>query len=65
MMEIEITAREIYDAVIKLTERVNVHIKQVADHEKRLRSLESNRWPLSSMAILVSLAALVLAVFRS
>jgi hypothetical protein len=32
------------------------------DHEKRLRSLERARWPLPSLAALLALASLVLAI---
>jgi len=71
-----ITAREIYDAVVRLTGRVDVLIEQqnttsrdLSDHEKaaasahqdfesRLRSLERSRWPLPSLAAVMSLAAL-------
>lgn len=77
---ITITAREIYDAVVRLTGRVDVLIEQhnnvvsdlqqheqradarYADHEGRLRSLEKARWPLPSLAAVVSVAALAVAV---
>lgn len=68
---IQITAREIYDAVVRLTGRVDVLIEQqnqtrsvTQDHETRIRSLERARWPLPSIAVLVSVAALVLALLR-
>lgn len=75
-----ITAREIYDAVVRLTGRMDVLIEQhntmtqdlrdheiradarYADHEGRLRSLEKARWPLPSLAAVVSLAALAVAI---
>lgn len=64
-----ITSREIYDAVVRLTGRVDVLIQQqsetqhdLQDHEGRLRSLEKARWPLPSLAVVCSLAALALAV---
>jgi hypothetical protein len=70
MGPIMITAREVYDAVVRLTGRVDVLINQqsstqaeVQDHESRLRSLEKARWPLPSAAVLISIAALVAAVF--
>jgi len=77
---ITITAREIYDAVVRLTGRVDVLIEQHNnlqadlqqheqradgrhnDHETRLRALERARWPLPSAAVLVSVAALALAI---
>jgi len=68
---IVITSREIYDAVVRLTGRVDVLIEQqtttrqeVQDHEQRLRGLERGRWPLPSLAVLVSIAALTLAFLR-
>lgn len=60
-----ITSREIYDAVVRLTGRVDVLIEQqaatrsgVQDHEGRLRSLERTRWPLPAVAVLISMVAL-------
>jgi hypothetical protein len=62
-----ITSREIYDAVVRLTGRVDVLIEQQnqtahtsQDHESRMRSLEKSRWPLPSVAMLVSIAALAM-----
>jgi hypothetical protein len=67
---IVITSREVYDAVVRLTGRVDVLIAQqsatqadVADHESRLRVLERARWPLPSLAVLISLGSLGLALF--
>jgi hypothetical protein len=67
---VSITGKEIYDAVVKLTAAVDrltgkhdgtaVTIK---DHEDRLRVLEGARWPLPSLAIVVSLGALAAALF--
>lgn len=63
---IVITSREVYDAVVRLTGRVDVLIEQhsatqqdVVDHESRLRTLERARWPLPSVALLMSVAALL------
>ncbi len=80
--------REIYDAVLRLTGRVDTLIsqhdetrtdlkdhelriraienadKKDHDHEARLKELERNRWPLPSLALLVSLAALILAAMK-
>jgi hypothetical protein len=63
-----ITSREIYDAVVRLTGRVDVLITQQADahadlqdHEARIRSLEKARWPLPAVSLLISLGALALA----
>lgn len=70
MGPIQITAREVYDAVVRLTGRVDVLISQqsqtqteVQDHESRLRSLERARWPLPSAAVLLSIAALIIPLF--
>ena len=64
-----ITSREIYDAVIRLTGRVDVLIAEqtgasdkIQDHEVRLRGLERRQWPLPSLALLVSIGALAAAV---
>lgn len=77
-----ITAREIYDAVVRLTGRMDVLIEQHngmaqdlrdhevradtrhADHESRLRSLEKARWPLPSLAAVVALASLAVAILK-
>lgn len=64
-----ITPREIYDAVIMLTGRVDTLIAQHEvlaskkdDHEDRLRNLERARWPLPSIAAIVSVIALLVGV---
>lgn len=68
---IRITLREIYDAVKVLTGEVRVLVTQhsstqndVRDHEDRIRVLERARWPLPSLAILLSLASAALAVVK-
>jgi hypothetical protein len=60
-----ITSREIYDAVVRLTGRVDVLIAQseevrhdLQDHETRLRALERGRWPLPAATILLALGSL-------
>ena len=67
---IVITSREVYDAVVRLTGRVDVLISQqsatqqdVNDHETRLRALERARWPIASIATLSAVASLALAIF--
>lgn len=64
---VTITSREIYDAVVRLTGRVDVLIEQqtrtaseVQDHESRLRTLERSRWPLPAVTVLIALTALAL-----
>jgi len=66
---IVITAKEVYDAVIRLTGRVDVLIEQqantnndVVDHESRIRSLERGRWPLPALSAVLALGALVTSV---
>lgn len=68
---VTITAREIYDAVMRLTARVDTALErgelveqQVKDHESRIRSLEHLRWPLPSVAAIVSLGALIVALVK-
>lgn len=66
---VEIGLKEIYDLLVALNTNVQIiagDIKDLSakadDHESRLRALERNRWPLPSLAALVSIAALVLAL---
>ncbi len=68
---IVITSREVYDAVVRLTGRVDVLIAQqqasaveTADHETRLRSLERARWPLPSASLLIALSAFIVGFIR-
>ena len=65
---VEIGLKEIYDLLVALNTNVQLLAgdikdlsKQGEDHEARIRSLERGRWPLPSLAALVSIAALVLA----
>lgn len=64
-----ITAKEIYDAVVKLTGTVEVLISQqqdtkgdLSDHEIRIRTLEKSRWPLPALGIVLSLVSLGLVI---
>lgn len=68
---VTISAREIYDAVMRLTTRVETALERgdrtaerVEDHEARIRSLEQLRWPLPSAAVLLSLVGLIIAIVR-
>lgn len=36
-------------------------VSQGSDHEPRIKSLEANKWPLPSLAALISVASLILA----
>jgi hypothetical protein len=40
------------------------HQRVESDHETRLRSLEKARWPLPALAVIVSIAALVLPLLK-
>lgn len=67
-----IQPREIYDAVVRLTGRVDVVIMQseeykadIKDHEMRLRQLESSRWPLPTLSVLMAAAALLLTLIKN
>jgi hypothetical protein len=66
---VQIGAREIYDEVkavgSKLDRLADAHDEvrtDVADHEQRIRSLEKARWPLPSIAALVAVASLIVAL---
>lgn len=73
---VSIGAREIYDEVksaraevrtvgSKVDRLVDAHDevqKDVADHETRIRSLERGRWPLPSLAVLVAIGSMVVAL---
>lgn len=70
-LHVLITTREIYDAVIRLTGRVDVLIaqqeesnKDLIDHEARIRALERARWPLPTIAVLVSVASLMFVALK-
>jgi hypothetical protein len=64
-----ITTREIYDAVVRLTGRVDAtldhqtHIdRDITDHESRLRVLEKARWPLPAVSIVIAVMSFGLSV---
>lgn len=64
-----ITAREIYDAVIRVSAKVDtVALQQTyaeqerTDLQRRVTSLERMRWPLPSVAALCGIAAVVIAI---
>lgn len=68
--QVVIGAREIYDAVTQVAATVNrlaaSHdevINDLKDHEVRLRVIERSRWPLPTLAVLASIAAVAVAVF--
>lgn len=61
--------KEVYDAVLTLTGTVQglvahdtERIKELTDHENRIRSLERGRWPLPTIAALAGVGALIVAI---
>lgn len=70
-MGVSITAREIYDAVVRLTGRVDVVIAQqedakhrIEDHENRIRVIERGRWPLPTLSVIFAAGALALSIIK-
>ncbi|MER7363563.1 hypothetical protein [Nonomuraea wenchangensis] len=73
---VTIGAREIYDQLLATDRKVDgirgevaqvaqAHgelTKDLADHEARIRALERGRWPLPSLAAVISIVSVVLAV---
>lgn len=71
-----ITGREIYDQLVRVGDAVNglgtkvdrltdghVDVRNdLIDHETRIRGLERARWPLPSLAIVVSVGGLIFAI---
>ncbi len=67
-----ITSREIYDAVQNLIGKVEAVLsrqentgKTLQDHETRIRSLEANRWPIPTIAVIVAIAGVVIALIKN
>ena len=65
-----VTSREIYDAVVRLTGRVdvlieqhNAHSTEIADHESRIRVLEKARWPLPTLSVIIALLGIAYTYF--
>lgn len=70
-LAVTITAREIYDAVVRLTGRVDVLIEQqadikhdIGDHESRIRNLERTKWPLPAVSVLIALGAVSISLLK-
>ncbi len=64
-----ITAREIYDQLVRLTTAVNDLIKDVrgaegdlVDIEKRLRAVEARQWPLPVLTLIISAVGVGVAI---
>ncbi|GAA0380812.1 hypothetical protein [Streptomyces blastmyceticus] len=52
-------------ALAPLVQRSDQTDKAIADHETSLDSLERARWPLPSLAALVSLAAVIVSIWQA
>jgi hypothetical protein len=60
---------DLYDKLVGLSARLDVMlsrmddmIRDVSDHEARIRQLERSRWPIANVTVLVGIASLVVAV---
>ena len=51
-----------YDRLTRIEVKLDMALANHQDHEARLRTLERSRWPLPSVALLVSAGALVTTV---
>lgn len=67
---VQVSNGDIYNALISLQGQVSVLVqqgsqsaKEIVDHEARLRALEKARWPLPSLAVAVSIVAILVAAF--
>jgi hypothetical protein len=65
------TLREVYDAttatgakVDRLVDKVEEVSRHTNEHGARLRDLESRRWPVQLVTIVIALAALVLSAAK-
>lgn len=66
-----VSNKDIYSLLMSLQGQMTTLVTQgsqsareIVDHESRLRLLEKARWPLPSLAVLLSLAALLLPFMR-
>ncbi|MBO2460983.1 hypothetical protein [Actinomadura violacea] len=50
------------DRLVRIEIKLDQALTQHADHETRIRLLERGRWPLPSVAVLLSVGALAAAV---
>jgi hypothetical protein len=60
---------DLYDKLVGLSARLDVMLakmddvlRDVSDHESRIRQLERSRWPVANVSVLVGIASLVIAV---
>jgi hypothetical protein len=62
---LEVGLARIDGALALLAQRHDQTDKTLAEHEQRLDAIERGRWPLPSIAAVVSVAALGLTVYES
>lgn len=62
---VEVGFARVDGALALLVQRSDQTDKSLADHETRLDSLERARWPLPSLAALVSLAAVIVSIWQA
>lgn len=62
---VEVGFTRVDGALALLVQRGDQTDKQVDDHEKRLDSLERNRWPLPSLAAATGLIALGVTLYET
>ncbi len=62
---VEVGFARVDGALALLVQRSDQTDKAIADHETRLGSLELARWPLPSLAALVSLAAVIVSIWQA
>ncbi|MFK0179996.1 hypothetical protein ACIQVR_28945 [Streptomyces xanthochromogenes] len=62
--EVRATHDEVKSVSLKLDALpIGDHARTLEDHETRIRNLERARWPLPSLAALVALASLLVALY--
>ena len=50
------------DRLTRIEVKLDMALANHADHETRIRSLERGRWPLPSLAVLVAIGSLIVAL---
>ncbi|MGW1772513.1 hypothetical protein [Streptomyces sp. NPDC002104] len=62
---VEVGMTRIDGSLALLVQRSDQTDKQIADHESRLDALERGRWPLPSLAALVAILGVLLALWQA
>lgn len=62
---VEVGMTRIDGSLALLVQRSDQTDKQIADHESRLDALERGRWPLPSLAALVAVVGVLLAMWQA